>query len=165
MKNTLKKNSSSNNTTKKYNVKKCMETFVEKKIKFWTKDIDNQIQKLENKKMTKEENKMLTKLKKERRETITLYKKNYKLYNCNVNCKNTILEPGPPGMIPKSMQAQYNNDKQWIQLFNKQRKSIFKNKTNVLVDNFYEKTNAKLKKQLIKEGAISQCTPSETYIR
>jgi len=137
-----------------------METFVEDKIKYWTDDINKEIKKLENKSLlTKEEQKLLSKLKKQRKEQIKQSKKQYKLYNCNINCENTLLEPGLPNQIPKSMHKEYNNNNKLIKIFNKQRKSIFKNKTNVLVDNFYENTPVKIKKQLIKEGAISQCLP------
>ena len=159
MKNTQKK-ANRNNKTKKNNVKECMETFVENKIKYWTKEINQKIKKLENKKLTKAENKKLTELKKERKEQIKGLKTRYKLYNCNVNCKDTILEPGISNQIPKSMHKEFNNDKELIKMFNDQRKSIFNNKTNVLIGNFYEKTPTKIKNQLIKEGAISQCVPT-----
>ena len=78
----------------------------------------------------------------------------------NINCKNTILEPGSPNEIPKSMQKEYHNQKELIKIYNNQRKSIFKNKTNVLIDNFYENTPEKTKNKLIKEGAISSCIPT-----
>jgi hypothetical protein len=163
MKNTRKQKKQCNNKTKKNNknvVKNCMETFVEDKIKYWTDDINKKIKKLENKSvLTKEEDKILIKFKKQRKEQIKQSKKQYKLYNCNINCENTLLEPGLPNQIPKSMRKEYHNNKNLIKIFNKQRKSIFKNKTNVLVDNFYENTPEQMKKQLIKEGAISQCLP------
>jgi len=159
MKSTIKKGNK-NNKTKKNTVTKCMETFVENKIKYWTNDINKQIKKLENKKLTNDEHKLLTKLKKDRKEQIKTLTKQYKLYNCNYNCKNTMLEPGLPNQIPKSMHKDFKNDKNVIKMFNDQRKSIFNNKTNVLIDNFYEKTPHKFKNQLIKEGAISQCVPT-----
>ena len=159
MKNTFKQKNQSNNKTKKNNIKRCMETFVEKKIKYWTDDINNQIKKLENKTLTKEEKTLLNKLKKRRKEQIKQSKKQYKLYNCNINCKNTLLEPGLPNKIPKSMCKEYHYNNKLIKIFNNQRKSIFNNKSNVLVDNFYENTPEKIKNQLIKEGAISQCLP------
>jgi len=83
-----------------------------------------------------------------------------KLYYCNINCKDTILEPGSPDYIPESLLKPYKNDKDSIMsdLFKKQRKEIFKNKKNVLVDNFYEGISTKIKNKLIKEGAISKCT-------
>ena len=69
MKSTIKKGNK-NNKTKKNTVTKCMETFVENKIKYWTNDINKQIKKLENKKLTNDEHKLLTKLKKDRKEQI-----------------------------------------------------------------------------------------------
>jgi len=158
MKNTHKKKNNSNNKTKKNNVKKCMEIFAEKRIKYWSNDNDKQIKQLDNKKkITDEEHKLLFELKKKRKEEIKTLTKAYRLHNCNINCKNTILEPGPPDQIPKSMYKILGNDKELIKMFNNDRKTIFKNKTNVLVDNFYENTPKKIKNKLIKEGAISQC--------
>lgn len=161
MKNTCKKKSQSNNKTKKNIVKKCMETFVEKKIKSWLIDLDKMIKKFDNKKLTKEEDILLTDLKKRRNERYKSVKKQYKLYNCNINCKNTLLEPGSPNQIPESMRKELNNNKPLIEIYNKQRKNIFNNKTNVLIDNFYENTPNKIKNKLIKEGAISQCIPTK----
>lgn len=160
------KNSKKNNQpkkksqTKKNNVKKCMETFVENKIKDWTADIDKEIEKLNKKNLTDAEKKQRTELKIKKKNYITSIKKQYKLYNCNIDCKNTLLEPGPPDQIPKSMREEYHNNEKLIEIFNNQRKKIFNNKTNVLVDHFYEKTPEHVKKQLIKEGAISQCVPT-----
>jgi hypothetical protein len=155
MNNTRKKNNKLNN--KKNNTKKCIETFVEKKIKPWINFSDNEIKKLENKKLTNEEKKLLTKLKKQRPNQINNLKKQYKLYNCNINCKNTLLEPGPPNQIPKSMRKKYHNSKKLIKIFTKRRKDIFKNKSNVLIDNFYEKMPTEIKNTLKNEGAISGC--------
>ena len=161
MKNTHKKNRQHNNKTKKNTktmVNKCMETYVDKKVKYWTKDYNKEIEKLEkNKNLTKEEEKLLTKLKKQRKSQIMILKKNYKLENCNINCKNTILESGSPNQLPKSMKKKFNYNKPLIKILSKRRKDIFKNKTNVLRENFYENTPDQIKKKLIKEGAISQC--------
>ena len=160
MKNTRKKNNKSYNNKNK--TKKCMETFVKKKLDYWTNFMDEQIQKLENNKnLSKDEKKILNKLKKEKRnqKNINKQKKLFQLSNCNINCKNTLLEPGSPNQIPKSMRKEYNNDKRLIKAFTQKRKDIFKNKRNVLIDNFYENIPEVTKKNLIKEGAISECTP------
>lgn len=155
-KNTRKK--ITNQPNNKTRVKRCMETFAEKKVKYWTEDYTKEIKKLENKKNpTKEEEKLLNKLKKQRKEQISNLKKQYKLNNCNINCKNTLLEPGSPNQIPESMRKEFHNYKPIIKAFTKRRKEVFKNKTNVLKDNFYEKTSELDKKKLIKEGAISDC--------
>jgi len=51
-----------------------------------------------------------------------------------------------------------DNDTIMSELFKKQRKELFKNKTNVLVDNFYEGISSQSKNKVIKEGAISKCS-------
>jgi hypothetical protein len=135
-----------------------METFVDKKVKYWMSDDNSEIKKLEKKKnITKDEQKLLTKLKKQSKKQTNSLTKNYKLYNCNINCKNTLLEPGPANEIPKHMQKSFGNSKKLIKLFTKRRKDLFKNKTNILVDNFYENMPELDKKKLLKEGAISSC--------
>jgi hypothetical protein len=151
MKNTRKKiTNQTNQTNNKTRVKRCMETFAEKKVKYWTEDYTKEIKKIENKKNpTKEEEKLLNKLKKQRKEQTNNLKKQYKLYNCNINCKNTLLEPGPPNQVPKSMRKEFHNYKPIIKAFTKRRKDIFKNKRNVLIDNFYEKTSELDKKKLL----------------
>ena len=147
-----------NQTNNKTRVKRCMEKFAEKKVKYWTEDYTKEIKKLENKKnLTKEEEKLLNKLKKQKKNQTNSLTKNYKLYNCNINCKNTLLEPGPPNQVPKSMQKEFHNSKKLIKIFSKRRKEVFKNKTNVLKDNFYENIPELEKKKLLKEGAISAC--------
>ena len=153
MKNTNKKRPYKKNITKK-----CMDTFAKKKIKYWMSDENNEIKKIEKKKnLTKEEEKLLTKLKIQRKNQIKNLTKNYKLYNCNINCKNTLLEPGPADEIPKSMKKLFHNSKKLIKIFTKRRKEVFKNKTNILKDNFYENIPKLEKKKLLKEGAISAC--------
>jgi isoleucyl-tRNA synthetase len=143
-----------NQPNNKTRVKRCMETFAEKKTKYWTQDYSKQIKKLENKNnLTKEEQQLLNKLKKQLKEQIKILKKNYKLINCNINCKNTLLEPGPANKIPKEFQY----SKELIKIFTKRRKDVFKNKTNILKDNFYENIPEKDKNKLLKEGAISDC--------
>ena len=145
MKNTRKKNTNTKNNKTKKNTKemvnKCMDTFVDKNVKYWTEDYTKEIRKLENKKtLTKEHHKLLSKLKKQKINQTKSLKKQYKLLNCNINCKNTILEPGPPNQIPKSMQKEYHNNKQLIKIFKNQRKAIFKNKTK----DFFKKTKVNL---------------------
>lgn len=156
-----KKMSKMNNKTKKNIIKNCMDTFVKKKTEYWTSDIDEQIKHLDKKKnLTKEEEKLYSKLKKQKTIEIKRYNKLYKLYNCNIHCKNTLLEPGPPNKIPNSMKKkEYHNDKKLIKFYSDVRKNIFEGKTNVLIDSFHENTPDKIKKELIKEGAISQCVP------
>lgn len=110
---------------------KCIK-FVKNKLKYWNAN-----------KMSRKERKSL--------ET------GYMLHNCNPTCKNTLLEPGSPNRIPKGLRKKCTKD--LAKMFTAQRKSIFKNKRNVLINGFHENTPKKLKKQLQKEGAISQCVP------
>ena len=78
---------------------------------------------------------------------------------CNIGCKDTILEPGLPDYIPDKMLKKYKDDPDgfMLKILKQQRKEIFKNKKNVLVDNFYEGISSQSKNKLIKEGAISKC--------
>ena len=62
---------------------------------------------------------------KQSKEQINNLKKQYKLYNCNINCKNTLLEPGSPNQIPKSMRKDFHNSKELINIFTKKRKDLF----------------------------------------
>jgi hypothetical protein len=151
---TIKKN----NNKKDIDVENCMNTYVKKKVDYWINDDDKEIADLEKKKkLTKEEKTKLEDLKKKRKEQQIYLEDQYKLYNCNINCKNTLLEPGPPDYISKYMRKKLGNSKELIDIFTKKRKEIFKNKENVLIDNFYEKTPDKIKNQFLKEGAISNC--------
>jgi NhaP-type Na+/H+ and K+/H+ antiporter len=62
-----------------------METFAEKKIKYWTEDYTKEIKKLENKKnKTKEEEKLLIKIKKQRKNQISNLIKQYKFGKSNL---------------------------------------------------------------------------------
>jgi len=159
-KNTLKNASLSKTKTQKNNkelVKKCMDTFVKNRVNKRLSSFDKNVYELNK---IKPSTKYINSMKKLKKQLPKLEAASNKLYYCNINCKDTILEPGLPDYIPKSMLKLYKDDKDSIMsdLFKKQRKEIFKNKTNVLVDNFYEGISAKSKNKLIKEGAISKCT-------
>ena len=158
-KNTLKKATLTKNKTQKNNkelVKKCMDTFVKNRVNNRIRSFDKNVYELNKIKPSK---KYINSMKKYKKKLPKLETASNKLYYCNINCKDTILEPGLPDYIPESMLKRYKYDKDNIMsdLFKKQRKDIFKNKKNVLVDNFYEGTSTKIKNKLIKEGAISQC--------
>ena len=158
-KNTLKKTLTKNKTQKnnKELVKKCMDTFVKNRVNNRIRSFDKNVYELNKIKPSK---KYINSMKKYKKKLPKLETASNKLYYCNINCKDTILEPGLPDYIPESMLKPYKDDKDNIMsdLFKKQRKDIFKNKKNVLVDNFYEGTSTKIKNKLIKEGAISKCT-------
>jgi hypothetical protein len=158
-KNTLKKTLTKNKTQKnnKELVKKCMDTFVKNRVNNRMRSFDKNVYELNK---MNPSTKYINSMKKLKKQLPKLETASNKLYYCNVNCKDTILEPGLPDYIPKSLLKLYKDDKDSIMsdLFKKQRKEIFKNKKNVLVDNFYEGTSTKTKNKLIKEGAISKCT-------
>ena len=84
---------------------------------------------------------------------------------CNPGCKGTIYEPG------ESLSENLVNDikklikdkkthPSLLKAFKKMRKTIFKNKKNVLKDGFYEKFNVTQKKRYQKHGALSGCSLS-----
>ena len=132
-KNTLKKTLTKNKTQKnnKDIVKKCMDTFVKNRVNKTLRSFDKNVYELNKiKPSTKYINEM-KKYKKQlpKRETASL-----KLYYCNVNCKDTILEPGLPDYIPKSMLKLYKDDKDSIMsdLFKKQRKENAVHKKQLL---------------------------------
>jgi len=158
-KNTLKKTLTKNKTQKnnKELVKKCMDTFVKNRVNKRLSSFDKNVYELNK---ISPSTKYINEMKKYKKQLPKIETASNKLYYCNINCKDTILEPGLPDYIPESLLKLYKDDKDSIMsdLFKKQRKEIFKNKKNVLVDNFYEGTSKKIKNKLIKEGAISKCT-------
>ena len=158
-KNTLKKTLTKSKTQKnnKELVNKCMDTFVKNRVNKTLSSFDENVYELNK---IKPSTKYINEMKKYKKQLPKKETASLKLYYCNVNCKDTILEPGLPDYIPESLLKLYKDDKDSIMsdLFKKQRKEIFKNKKNVLVDNFYEGISTKTKNKLIKEGAISKCT-------
>lgn len=158
-KNTLKKTLTKNKTQKnnKELVKKCMDTFVKNRVNKRLSSFDKNVYELNK---MNPSTKYINEMKKLKKQLPKIETASNKLYYCNINCKDTILEPGLPDYIPESLLKLYKDDKDSIMsdLFKKQRKEIFKNKKNVLVDNFYEGISTKTKNKLIKEGAISKCT-------
>ena len=163
-KNTLKRKSLTKKKTQKNNkglVKKCMDTFVKNRVNQSFRNFDKRIDELnKNNSATVETKKFINKLKKNKKQVPKINTALHKLIYCNIGCKGTILEPGLPDYIPDLMLKPYKDDKDTIMsdLFKKQRKEIFKNRTNVLVDNFYEGISSQSKNKLIKEGAISKCS-------
>ena len=91
---------------------------------------------------------------------------------CNPDCKNTVFEAG--SKIPNSVFVKLKSDlesnpsikkkdipkliKSSKKLANEMRKTIFKNKTNVIKNNFYENLKPSDIKEMKKQGAISGCT-------
>ena len=85
--------------------------------------------------------------------------KTCKVFFCNEGCKGTILEEGKK--FPK-----LNKENKQIEMYGKKavqdlRKELFKNKTNILIDNVHDKMPKRISKNYKKKGAISIC---EHYI-
>ena len=81
--------------------------------------------------------------------------KSCKVYFCNEGCKGTILEEGKK--FPK-----LNKENKQIEMYGKKalqdlRKELFKNKTNILIDNVHDKMPKRISKNYKKKGAISIC--------
>jgi len=85
--------------------------------------------------------------------------KSCKVLFCNDGCKGTILEKGKrfPKLNKENKQIEIYG-KKWVQDL---RKKIFKNKTNILIDNVHYKMPKRISKNYKKKGAISIC---EHYI-
>lgn len=78
---------------------------------------------------------------------------------CNPGCKDTLFESGTK--MPKSIKNR--TKKIWLKYINETRNKRFGNKTNVLVDDFYEKLKPYEVAKYKKDGAISGCL--DTVIR
>jgi len=85
---------------------------------------------------------------------------------CNPGCKGTLYEPGkgvPKKVIDdikKNKTLKKNERDQLIKIEKDMRALIFKKKTDVLKDGFYEKFDKNLKKEYIAQGALSGCVLS-----
>ena len=163
-------NSNSNSNSNTNNTKECQTEICEKFIPMRDKKLASNIYKMMTKKMfpankktydakhAKFNKKQTKKEEKEEKEALDMCMKTY----CNKGCKGTIFEDGKE--FPKS--AEENISKKWkdnkslkfFMNFSKQnRKEMFKNKTSVLKDNFYEKLNKKQVKLFKSHKAISGC--------
>ena len=84
---------------------------------------------------------------------------------CNKGCKSTLFEDGKGSEYPKSIEERYMKifkDKKIAKSLSKidktQRIELFKNKTSVLKNNFYEKIKPKRVKLIKSHKAISGCS-------
>jgi hypothetical protein len=164
-------------TTRKLNkdVKdKCANTYckkITKKITQTAKEVMSEIKKQmedgfkKNPNMTSEQKKEYKQMKKrfEKMQSATTQKKTNKtlmdfckLYNCNVDCKGTIMEKGDK--LPAAITKKWRNNKSVLDLVSNNREKIFKGKNDVLKDGFYEGLSKVRVNKLKKEGAISNCS-------
>jgi hypothetical protein len=85
---------------------------------------------------------------------------------CTPGCKGTLYEPGKG--VPKKLIDDIKKNKtlkkkeqdQLIKITKNMRAVIFKKKTDVLKDGFYEKFDKDLKKEYKEQGALSGCVLS-----
>ena len=77
---------------------------------------------------------------------------------CNKDCKDTIFENGNPDTLPKGLIKKYKKMKDVLEIIQKTRKEMFKNKKTVLNNGFYQGLKSSDVKKLEKEGAISGCS-------
>jgi hypothetical protein len=77
---------------------------------------------------------------------------------CNKDCKDTIFEDGNPDTLPKGLIKKYKKMKDVLEIIQKTRKEMFKNKKTVLNNGFYQGLKSSDVKKLEKEGAISGCS-------
>lgn len=163
-----KTNKTKQNMTKKQREKECVKVMVGKKLKELNDKFDKGIKKFKNdnkNNINSENKKKLAELKKITKVFNKIMLKTYKSQNCNIGCVGTILEPGDPSKLSPAYAKQFKDyPKETIKLFEKERKRIFGDKTNVLdEDSFYEKLNKKLKTDFIKSGAVSHCSVSKFF--
>jgi hypothetical protein len=86
--------------------------------------------------------------------------KTCKLHYCNPECKGTIFQKGKTMPVLEELKTLKGSkkNKNWFRNFTqKMRKNIFKGKTNVLKNGFYEKLPSKTRKLLQEKGALSGC--------
>jgi len=121
---------------------------------------------LENKKKTVKE------IKEEARDEKKNFNDCMSLY-CNKGCKNTICEDGNKfsdeleAYQRNDLKKTFKNNKKLIKMMidgSKQRRALlFKNKTSVLNNNFYNKISKKTLKILNRKKAISACTEHDMW--
>jgi len=81
--------------------------------------------------------------------------------SCNVGCRGTLLEPGPANELPHDFMnlPLYKRNPNLLKTSKEHRKTLFGTKTNVLdSDSFYEKIKPARKRELMNQGAISNCS-------
>ena len=154
-------------------VSKCGSTFCKKVFVPKMKKMLANVSKALTKKFTPEEKAKFNKTLKANAIADSVYIEKCINTYCNPNnCKNTVFEAGSkiPNSIFVKLKAELeanpyikkkdipkmikNTKKTMIEM----RKSLFKNKTNVIKNNFYENLSSTDVKQMKKEGAISGCT-------
>ena len=176
-KNNSSRHKKSNNTNTRSNsnteVSKCGSTYCEKVLLPKMKKMLANVSKSVTKKFTPEEKSKFNKTLKANAIADSVYIKKCMNTYCNPNnCKNTVFEAGSniPNSIFVKLKADLESNpyikkkdipkmiKNTKKTMTEMRKSLFKNKTNVVKNNFYENLKSTDVEQMKKEGAISGCT-------
>lgn len=168
--NSKKNNANSANNNSNLSLSKCGSTFCEKIIVPKIKKMIAKISKNITKKFTPKQK--ATFIKSQKTINDDVFKQKCMDSYCNPDCKNTVFEAG--SKIPNSVFIKLKSDlksnpsinkKDIPKMFkfskkfaNEMRKTIFKNKKNVIKNNFYENLKPSDVKELKKKGAISGCT-------
>jgi hypothetical protein len=150
-------------------IQKCKDTIV----KEFTNDIINNLKKLFSKSKyldSKQKKEQIAKI--EDPKSKATLESNLKKYYCNKECKGTILEKGEPDKLPTELLKMINKKiakkgspeyDGIVKLIINQRKEIFKNKNDVLVDSFYEKLPKKDIDKMKQKNAVSGCVVISPY--
>ncbi len=109
--------------------------------------------------------KLVTKINKQKGKTFKYTKKQKKelektckLHYCNPTCKGTIFQKGKDMPTLEETKHLKGKNKNFMNKFSRNmRKNIFKGKTNVLKDGFYERLPSKTRKLIQQKGALSGC--------
>jgi hypothetical protein len=168
---TVKYGQPEKNVTKKM----CIDRFITARMKRYKtfklgllRDLEKYYKKaLEKKDLAQEDRKVILRgLKRVIREknakhgiNINIQKKTETGIFCNPGCKGTLLEPG--NKLSNTYLEEHKPSKEVLKLFGTYRKTVFGNKTNVLIDDFYEKAPKKMVDKIKKDGGISLCWPME----
>ena len=165
-----KNNTHNANNNSNLSVSKCGSTYCEKVLVPKMKKMIAGISKSITKKFTPKQK--ATFIKSQKTINDDVFKQKCMNSYCNPDCKNTVFEAG--SKIPDSVFVKLKSDlesnptikkndipkiiKSSKKLANEMRKTIFKNKTNVIKNNFYEHLKPLDIKAMKKQGAISGCT-------
>jgi hypothetical protein len=160
------------NTNNKNAVKECETKFCKSYMPNLMKKIVEKFHKRITKKMSTSEKKdyfekVLNKNSKKLKKAEIQNFKNCMNTYCNKGCKNTIYEDGKGfsdslkshilSNLAKPIKKNKKLMNEIIEFNKKQRIDMFKNKSTVLKDNFYNKLNKKTIKLLKSNGAMSSC--------
>jgi len=154
-------NDNDNKNTIKCNTTYCgslLDTKINKSFYNHEKQMKDLITKSKHKKFKTNTQKQIFKImtkkisEKDKKKSLEDSRKFCKEIYCNINCKDTLLEPN------KLSKKYIKENKIMIEFIKNKRKELFGNKTNVLDNHFYNKLTKKITNKLKNQGAISMCS-------